>query len=50
VSRPPVDQQEAHDKQLKKVINRDAIDVSDDEIINAKHAYYINVSYYYLTG
>ncbi len=47
MSRPPVDQQEAHDKQLKKGINRDAI---DDEIINARHAYYINVSYYYLTG
>jgi choline-sulfatase len=45
VSRPPADQQDAHNKRLEKVINIDAIDVSDTEIINARRAYYGNVSY-----
>jgi choline-sulfatase len=45
VSRPPADQQDAHNKRLEKVIDIDAIDVSDTEIINARRAYYGNVSY-----
>ncbi len=45
VPRPSADQQDAHNKRLEKVIDLDAIDVSDDEIINARRAYYGNVSY-----
>lgn len=43
VARP--DQQDAHNKRLEKVIALDAVDVSDDEIRNARRAYYGNVSY-----
>jgi choline-sulfatase len=45
VPRPPSDQQDAHNKRLEEVIDLDAIDVSDEEIINARRAYYGNVSY-----
>ncbi len=45
VPRPPAHQQDAHNKRLEKVIDLDAIDVSDEQIINAKRAYYANVSY-----
>ena len=45
VPRPPADQQDAHNKRLEKVIDLDAIDVSDEQIINARRAYYGNVSY-----
>lgn len=45
VPRPPADQQDAHNKRLEKVIDLDAIDVSDAEIIKARRAYYGNVSY-----
>ena len=45
VPRPPADLQDAHNKRLEKVIALDAVDVSDEEIINARRAYYGNVSY-----
>ena len=45
VSRPPADQQDAHNKRLEKVIDLDAVDISDQEIIDARRAYYGNVSY-----
>jgi len=45
VSRPPADQQDAHNRRLEKVIALDAVDVSDEEILNARRAYYGNVSY-----
>ena len=45
VPRPAADQQDPHNKRLEKVIDLDAIDVSDEEIINARRAYYGNVSY-----
>jgi choline-sulfatase len=45
VQRPSADQQDAHNRRLEKVIDLDAIDVSDAEIINARRAYYGNVSY-----
>jgi len=43
VSRPA--NQDAHNARLEKVIALDAVDVSDQEIINARRAYYGNVSY-----
>ena len=43
VSRPPL--QDAHNQRLEKVIALDAVDVSDAEIVNARRAYYANVSY-----
>ena len=43
VSRPAT--QDAHNARLEKVIALDAVDVSDQEIINARRAYYGNVSY-----
>ena len=45
VRRPPADQQDAHNKRLEQVIALDAVSVSDEEIINARRAYYGNVSY-----
>ncbi len=45
VPRPPADAQDAHNLRLEKVIALDAVDVSDTEIINARRAYYGNVSY-----
>ena len=38
-------EQDAHNKRLEKVIDLAAVDVSDEEIINARRAYYGNVSY-----
>jgi len=37
--------QDAHNARLEKVIALDAVDVSDEDIINARRAYYGNVSY-----
>jgi choline-sulfatase len=37
--------QDAHNARLEKVIALDAVDVSEQEIINARRAYYGNVSY-----
>ena len=45
VPRPPAGGQDAHNKRLEKVIALDAVDVSEQEIINARRAYYGNVSY-----
>ena len=45
VPRPNATDQDAHNKRLEKVIALDAVDVSDEEIINARRAYYGNVSY-----
>ena len=43
VSRPA--NQDAHNARLEKVIALDAVDVSEEEIVNARRAYYGNVSY-----
>ncbi|MEM7563334.1 MAG: choline-sulfatase, partial [Pseudomonadota bacterium] len=43
VSRPA--SQDPHNARLEKVINLDAVEVSDQEILNARRAYYGNVSY-----
>lgn len=45
VPRPPGGQQDAHSARLEKVIALDAVDISEREIINARRAYYANVSY-----
>ncbi len=45
VTRPGADQQDAHNRRLEKVIALDAVDVSDEDIINARRAYYGNISY-----
>ena len=45
VARPTADRQDAHSKRLEKAIALDAVDISDREIINARRAYYGNVSY-----
>ncbi len=45
VARPPSDQQDAHNKRLEKVIALDAVEINETEIINARRAYYGNVSY-----
>ena len=45
VARPNTDQQDAHNKRLEGVIALDSVEVSDDDIINARRAYYGNVSY-----
>ena len=42
---PPEPSQDAHGKRLEKVIALDAVEISDHEIINARRAYYANVSY-----
>jgi len=42
---PRPGEQDAHNKRLEKVIALDAVDVSDEDIINARRAYYGNVSY-----
>ncbi|MDH3388676.1 MAG: choline-sulfatase [Gammaproteobacteria bacterium] len=43
VSRPAV--QDAHNARLEKVIALDAVDLGEQDIINARRAYYGNVSY-----
>ncbi len=43
VARPAT--QDAHNARLEKVIALDAVDLSEQEIINARRAYYGNVSY-----
>lgn len=45
VSRPPADQQDPHSRRLEKVIALDAAEINDVEIVNARRAYYANVSY-----
>jgi len=45
VARLKSDQQDAHNLRLEKVIALDAVEISDSEIINARRAYYGNVSY-----
>jgi choline-sulfatase len=45
VPRPSREKQDAHNLRLEKVIALDAVDLSDEEIINARRAYYGNVSY-----
>ncbi len=45
VPRPDPGQQDVHSKRLEKVIALDAVDVSDEDIITARRAYYGNVSY-----
>ncbi len=45
VPRPLGDAQDAHNKRLEKAIALDAVELSDAEIINARRAYYGNVSY-----
>ena len=42
---PRPENPDPHNKRLEKVIALDAVDVSDQEIINARRAYYGNVSY-----
>ncbi len=42
---PRPSQQDAHNARLEKVIALDAVGVSEQEIINARRAYYGNVSY-----
>jgi choline-sulfatase len=42
---PRPDDPDAHNARLEKVIAVDAVDTSDQEIINARRAYYGNVSY-----
>ncbi len=43
VTRPA--RQDAHNQRLETLIALDAVDISDAEIINARRAYYANVSY-----
>ncbi len=45
VSRPSRAHQDAHNLRLEKVIDVDAVDLSAQEIINARRAYYGNVTY-----
>ena len=45
VPRPARDDNDPHNLRLEKVIALDAVDVSDEEIINARRAYYANISY-----
>ena len=45
VGRLPAEQQDAHGRRLEKVIALDAVELSEAEIINARRAYYANVSY-----
>ncbi|MGI9318269.1 MAG: choline-sulfatase [bacterium] len=45
VSRPSAEAQDPHSQRLEKVIALDAVELSDQEIVNARRAYYANVSY-----
>jgi len=45
VPRPPAVHQDAHNQRLEKVIALDAVEITDADIINARRAYYGNVSY-----
>ena len=45
VPRPAAGRRDAHNKRLEQVIALDAVDISDEEIIDARRAYYGNVSY-----
>ena len=46
VPRPSMEQQDAHGRRLERVIALDAVDISPEEIIRARRAYYGNVSYF----
>ena len=43
--RPPANERDAHQLRLERVIDRDAVDISVDDIYRARRAYYGNVSY-----
>lgn len=45
VPRPPVEQRDPHQKRLEHAIALDAADISEEDIVNARRAYYGNVSY-----
>ena len=45
VGKQPDDMTDPHNLRLEKVIARDAVDVTDDDIIRARRAYYGNVTY-----
>lgn len=45
VPRPDQSKQDPHNRRLEKVIALDAVDLTDKEIINARRAYYGNVTY-----
>ncbi len=45
VARPAAEDNDPHNLRLEKVIDLDAVDMSDEEIIHARRAYYANVSY-----
>ncbi len=45
VPRPAVNEQDPHNQRLEKVIALDAVDLTEKEILNARRAYYANVSY-----
>lgn len=45
VPRPPKGEQDAHNQRLEQAIDLDAVDISDQEIRNARRAYYGNISY-----
>ena len=45
VARRSADETDAHNKRLEKVIALDAVEVTEEDIISARRAYYGNVSY-----
>jgi len=45
VPRPAAGEQDAHNQRLEQVIALDAVDISEQEIRNARRAYYGNISY-----
>jgi choline-sulfatase len=45
VSRPGPGQQDPHNQRLENCIGVDSVDISDQEIINARRAYFGNISY-----
>jgi len=45
VSRPAPEDQDAHNKRLEGVIDIDSLEINNEDIINARRAYYGNVSY-----
>ena len=45
VKRPPEGKNDAYSLRLEKAIALDAVDISDDDIIRARRAYYANISY-----
>jgi len=45
VSRDEADKNDPHQKRLENVIDLDAVEITNQDIINARRAYYANVSY-----